>query len=103
MSEVNDTPWAPSGTVNVFRDVAEERRSQDAKWGADRSLHPSLWLTILVEEVGEVAEVILDDMNGVAIASDDDLTVEDRLREELVQVAAVAVAQIEQLDREAAS
>ena len=43
-------------------------------------------------------------MNRVGYyASDDVLTFAERLREELVQVAAVATAQIEQLDREAAS
>ena len=98
---------APSATLSVFADILEERRYQDAKWGADRSLVPSLWLTILVEEVGEVAETILDELNGVfgegGGQGPHDMSAAEAMRAELVQVAAVAVAQIEQLDREASA
>lgn len=62
-----------------------ERRRQDTKWGVQDHL-PEKWITILMEEVGEAAHGRLEG---------------DRLnyREELVQVAAVAVAMIESLDR----
>ena len=77
LSAVADVPepmrrmlaFAPAVTLNALTGIYHERIRQDEKWGADRSLHPSLWLTILVEEVGEVAEAILDEINRAAGAS----------------------------------
>ena len=67
---------------NVLQAIQDERDRQDAKWGSQRHLPPETWLTILVEEVGEVAESILEhDPNNYVL--------------ELVQVAAVAVAALE--------
>ena len=69
-------------TKAVMEMIAEERQRQDAKWGPDRVLTPMLWLTILMEEVGEVARAILErDWANLLI--------------EIVQVAAVAVAWLE--------
>jgi NTP pyrophosphatase (non-canonical NTP hydrolase) len=70
---------------NVLEEIREERKRQDAKWGADRELDDFVWLAILTEEVGETSEAILKDMLSK--------------RKELVQVAAVAVAWLECLDR----
>ncbi|MGD8172171.1 MazG-like family protein [Vibrio sp. TRT 21S02] len=61
-----------------------EMSAQDEKWGADRELSPFMWNAILVEEVGEVSKAILE---------------KEGLREELVQVAAVALQWIENIDR----
>lgn len=62
--------------------VAYEREAQDFKWG-DQSSHPdTLWLAILVEEVGELAKAILENK-------------QDEISDELVQCAAVAHAWIE--------
>lgn len=66
----------------VYELINAERDRQDAKWGRDRDLHPFLWLTILTEEVGEVARASLKGDT-------------ENLRDELVQVAAVAIAQLE--------
>jgi NTP pyrophosphatase (non-canonical NTP hydrolase) len=66
-------------------DVLEERRRQDAKFGnQDKNTFP-VWMTILTEEVGEAAKEILERRLP-------------ELREELVQVAAVALKMIERLD-----
>jgi NTP pyrophosphatase (non-canonical NTP hydrolase) len=54
-----------------------------------------LWLAILTEEVGEVAKAILEGAEGA-------LDVEP-LRRELVQVAAVAVAALEALEKQEAT
>lgn len=70
---------------DVLAEVRAERARQDAKWGANRPLALTPWLGILVEEVGESATA--------SFAG----TLAD-LREELVQVAAVAVAWIESID-----
>lgn len=68
-----------------LRDVLNERNKQDAKWGVQNHT-PMKWLAILTEEVGEVAKAIIEGNHG-------------DYRKELVQVAAVAVASIESLDR----
>lgn len=68
-------------------DVLRERARQDAKWGVQN--HSSFkWLTILTEELGEAAQEILEDDEPA------------KLRHELVQVAAVALAFIECLDKQ---
>ena len=68
-------------------DICIERAEQDRKWGADRDLPGGQWLAIMTEEVGEVATECISFRHP------------DRLRAELVQVAAVAVAWIENIDR----
>jgi NTP pyrophosphatase (non-canonical NTP hydrolase) len=70
----------------VTRDVANERKRQDDKWGVQDHEHAT-WLTILTEEVGELAQCILHRKFGGHHA--------DKLYEELTQVAAVAVAWME--------
>lgn len=61
-----------------FRQIRAEILRQDEKWG-DQSGHPlPLWYTILGEEVGEVAQAILQQKP-------------DECLKELIQVAAVAV------------
>lgn len=72
-------------TVKAVKDVVSERTKQDEKWGVQNH-DPLLWNAILGEEFGEVSKAILEgDMKGY--------------REELIQVAAVAIAAIESLDR----
>jgi NTP pyrophosphatase (non-canonical NTP hydrolase) len=71
----------------IYKQIEAERIRQDGLWGVQRhSL--DRWLTILVEEVGEVAK---------AIQGDDPDRVGDEAEEELVQVAAVAVQIIERI------
>jgi len=62
--------------------VSAERLRQDEKWGAEREQHDMIWLTILAEEFGETAEAILKKQSA-------------ETTDELVQVAAVAVAWLE--------
>lgn len=68
-----------------LRDIVDERIAQDYAWG-EQNHPPDQWLTILGEEYGEVCRAVLDD-DMVAY------------RKELIQVAAVAVAMIECLER----
>jgi hypothetical protein len=67
----------------IFELINLERDKQDAKWGAlPRHLSDVVWLTILMEEVGECAQAILKrDW--------------DNLKAEIIQVATVAVAWLE--------
>ena len=80
---------------NIFEEIKEERARQDRKFGANRTQGPFLWNTILTEEVGEVAEASLDLVFGGFSKQN-----YQHLREELVQVAAVAVAYIEDMERQ---
>ena len=71
--------------IAALLDVQYERGLQDSRFGEQN--HPNeKFYTILGEEFGEVGKAILDGDKG-------------NLRDELVQVAAVAVAFIEMLDR----
>lgn len=76
---------------NILKDIIAERQRQDDKFGADRNQHNYIWNAILLEEVGEASKECLE--------IDFDKKSERELRAELVQVAAVAVAWIENLDR----
>ena len=77
-----------------YDEIRVERSKQEKKWG--QQLHdPAIWLAILSEEVGEAASAILcmeftGDMKEKQRKKD--------YRQELIHVAAVAVAAIESLD-----
>jgi NTP pyrophosphatase (non-canonical NTP hydrolase) len=67
----------------IIEEIKQERQRQDGKWGVQNHA-PVFWAVILGEEYGEVCKAIQDHTN---------------YREELIQVAAVALAAIECLDR----
>lgn len=72
----------------IIQDILDERCAQQKKHGKEADAHPpELWLVILAEEFGEVSKAVLNhDVNNY--------------REELIQVAAVAMAAVENLDRD---
>lgn len=72
--------------INVLYEIQQERKRQDEKWGVQNH-SPIKWVVILAEEFGEVAKGALESNTG-------------NYREELIQVAAVAVAMLESLDRQ---
>jgi NTP pyrophosphatase (non-canonical NTP hydrolase) len=74
-----------AGDTLVLLEVLAERGEQMRKWGV-QSHTDNAWMTILVAEVGEAAQDVL--------AHD-----EENLRANLVQVAAVACAWVENIDR----
>jgi NTP pyrophosphatase (non-canonical NTP hydrolase) len=78
--------------LDVISEIVDERASQDARWG-EQNHDPLYWLAILVEEVGEVSKEIAEGRIQPFLAT--------AYRAELLQVAAVAVAAIESLDRAA--
>jgi hypothetical protein len=80
----------------VQQDVTEERLRQDSKWG-EQNHDPFKWLAILGEEVGESNNAALEAFNFKT--GEWDLEKLAHYREELIQVAAVAVAMVECLDR----
>jgi chromosome segregation ATPase len=71
-----------------YSEIGAERKRQDEKWGQQNHEDP-YWLGILVEEVGELAKEIIEGNHALS------------RRRELVQVAAVAVAWIECMERRA--
>lgn len=44
----------------LFGKVGAEIKRQDDKWGADRDQHPTTWITILSEEIGEISKEVCD-------------------------------------------
>jgi hypothetical protein len=82
-------PYASQFLSNAVLDVLLERRLQDEKWG-EQNHHRFYWFAILSEEVGEA---------GKALVECKPLS---EFRLELVQVAAVAIAAIESIDRNVA-
>lgn len=79
------------GMESVFDEVAAERARQDERWG-EQNQDDFVWGAILAEEVGEVNRAMLEARDGNGGGN---------LREELLQVAAVAVAWVESIDRRA--
>lgn len=82
--------FTPNLRALVLSEISKERDEQNRKWG--RQYHDyATWLTILVEEVGEVAQAI---QKGSVASKESDA---DDLFKELIQVAAVATAIAEQV------
>ena len=71
---------------DILQLIKLERLRQDKKWGTipTRDMTNDKWIRVIVEEIGEAAAEI----------AEEDI---DNLVEELVQVAAVAVAHIEHI------
>jgi NTP pyrophosphatase (non-canonical NTP hydrolase) len=68
----------------LLEEIVKERDRQDKLHGSHNKFSPERWLVILTEEVGEVSHAVLEQ----------DLL---NYHEELVQVAAVALAALENL------
>ena len=84
--------YQPTETEIAMDDVLAERARQDEKWG-DQNHHPFLYLTVLMEEVGEASQAALQATFQKTRPWAD-------YRAEMVQVAAVALAMIECYDRD---
>ena len=69
----------------MIKKILTERVRQDARWG-EQNHDDFTWSVILGEEVGEVCQAILADDT-------------EQVEKELVQVAAVAVAWLECIER----
>ena len=90
-------------TGDVLAEIGRERERQTEKWGV-QTLDPPVWLMVLGEEVGEANQAALEHLFPVldkGAAQYGPKTLE-AYRTDLVQVAAVAVAAIESLDRQRA-
>lgn len=74
-----------SDQEKIVKEILVERDRQDRLWGV-QDHEPFKWVTILLEEVGEYAQDVLEGRMTHA-------------REEVVQIAAVAMAIVESMDR----
>ena len=79
----------------VIPEIIQERSKQDERWG-EQNHTPCKWLVILMEEVGEASKAELEQ---TMLKNPWGGNLYSRYREELVHVAAVAVAAIESFDR----
>ena len=86
--QATDAQW------RIFEQILEEREHQDLLWGPTSHDLP-FWMTILLEELGEAAEAALADVTLEGEGSHHNLLI---CRAELIQVAAVAMAAIEDID-----
>lgn len=77
----------PTTNQTINKEIQTERERQDKKWGKQDHT-PHYWMVILMEEVGEAANAICGKAHDYK-----------NYREELIQIAAVAVAAIESYDR----
>jgi len=81
----------------TLKAIQAEGYKQDAKWG-EQNHDPSVWLAILTEEVGELAQAIIADR-----FADDEPGMHDShhvsMEIEAIQVAAVAAHFVEFLAR----
>lgn len=78
--------------TNALISILDERKKQDQKWG-EQNHDPIIYLAILVEEVGELAQAAIQNKFGGKNGS------LEHLRIEAVHTAAVAYAIVECLDR----
>lgn len=66
--------------IKIMQEIQDERLSQDKEW-KEQNHHPFRWMSILMEEVGEASKALPE---GSLL----------KYRDEMIQVAAVAVAAI---------
>ncbi len=78
-------------------DILTRRIDQKVKWGKIDSHHPVIWVGILSKQLGQVADSALD----IEFSANNPSEFKMQLRHQLVDVAAVALAAIEQIDRQA--
>lgn len=81
-----------------IQELCEERDKQDIRWG-EQNHAPAVWLMILGEEVGEVNHAAQGLQFPKYYLGQDRIGWLEEYRKELVQVAAVAMAMVESLDR----
>lgn len=86
---MNEPIYKLNRRTKAINDISRERDRQLHSWGEQHHEYP-VWLTILVEEVGEVAQAMQKGSQAYKQSDADDLY------KELIQVAAVATAIAEQ-------
>ena len=116
-AKCNGAVTTPIGRTHLaLAEIEKERQRQRTKWGERLDQQHVVWLSILMEEVGEAAKEINDIMGAITQAkiriqpdmyrnTDEminQIVKEQKIRylQEVIQVAAVATAMIEQIQEE---
>jgi NTP pyrophosphatase (non-canonical NTP hydrolase) len=81
--------------AEIYDELADERDRQRTLWG-NQTESPWGWLAILVEEVGEVAKEVNENASSKNNA---EASFSSRMEDELIQVAAVCVAWLDDVRR----
>ena len=81
--------------LEIYDLIDAERYRQYEKWGNQRH-DMTGWMLILMEEVGELSREVLEDHFKKFYMKDPDRA--DRIKKELIQVAAVCVQILESTD-----
>ena len=81
----------------ALAEVILERKRQTILWGIQSFDDPTKWLGILTEEVGEVAEAINE--TTLKNSTKKEKGGLKNIKKELIQVAAVAISAIEDINR----
>ena len=87
---------AMNALARAMKDVLDERVRQVARWGVEVGKPDAAFHLVLAEEVGEAARAVLEIDPE---ATPEDLDRLEALYGEVVQVAAVAVAWLEEINR----
>lgn len=87
--------WYPYSDIHRERVRAHAKHDDNGESMERRPWHSEAWLPVIVEELGEASQVLNDHRHGDGNYSDKKALIQ-HLREELVQVAAMTVAWIEQ-------
>ena len=77
----------------IIEEICKERKRQEAKWGVQHH-HYLSWFLILAEEKGEVAKELTD---VFVVPHGRKPLDKEKLERELIQVAAVVVAWLEDI------
>lgn len=91
-----DWDYQPYIDVDTERTRAHEKHGANGNSREDARWDNAEWLPILTEELGEAAHELTYDAHGDMEGIDG---IKSRLRKELVQVAAMAIAWIESIDK----
>jgi NTP pyrophosphatase (non-canonical NTP hydrolase) len=85
--------------ARVLERIIDERHRQRERWGEQPHNTHCQWLTIITEEVGEAARHAIElEHDAYPHSIDIDNENEQKLRIELVQLAAVVIAWLERLE-----
>jgi len=82
--------------IDVWKAVVRERQAQDQRFGK-QNYDAAHWLPILAEEFGEVSKEVCDCTFPSSEAAE--ANAQGKLQNELIQVAAVAIAWAESIQR----
>jgi NTP pyrophosphatase (non-canonical NTP hydrolase) len=82
----------------IIEEILKERKRQDEKFG-EQNRNSLEWLAILIEEVGELSRSIVDKEILKFSFSRENRDLIHSYRDEMIQIAAVALNAIECFDR----